>query len=86
MEITFFDEFSRYFFIPKNFKIHEVEGKMISLLPFPFVEKISTKGLNWELFNEDLSLTKRVGTRNFARENTVEITYENGDVLIFIGN
>ena len=86
MEITFFDEFSRYFFIPKNFKIHEVEGKMISLLPFPFVEKISTKGLNWELFNEKLSLTKRVGTRNFARENTVEITYENGDVLIFIGN
>lgn len=86
MEITFFDEFSRYFFIPKNFKIHEVEGKMISLLPFPFVEKISTKGLNWELFNEELSLTKRVGTRNFARENTVEITYENGDVLIFIGN
>ena len=86
MEITFFFVFSRYFFIPKNFKIHEVEGKMISLLPFPFVEKISTKGLNWELFNEELSLTKRVGTRNFARENTVEITYENGDVLIFIGN
>ena len=86
MEITFFDEFSRYFFIPKNFKIHEVEGKMISLLPFPLVEKISTKGLNWELFNEELSLTKRVGTRNFARENTVEIKYENGDVLIFIGN
>ncbi|MFB0967555.1 MAG: thiamine diphosphokinase, partial [Cloacibacterium sp.] len=46
----------------------------------------STKGLNWELFNEELSLTRRVGTRNFARENTVEITYENGDVLIFIGN
>ena len=54
---------------------------MISLLPFP-LRKISTKGLNWELFNEELSLTKRVGTRNFARENTVEITYENGDVLI----
>jgi thiamine pyrophosphokinase len=86
MEITFFDEFSRYFFISKNFKIHEVEGKMISLLPFPFVEKISTNGLKWELFNEELSLTKRVGTRNFARENTVEITYENGDLLIFIGN
>lgn len=86
MEITFYDEFSSYFFIPKDFEINNVEGKMVSLLPFPFAEKISTKGLNWELFNEDLSLTKRVGTRNFARENIVEITYENGDVLIFIGN
>lgn len=85
LEITFYDEFSSYFFIPNNFKIDNVEGKMISLLPFPKVENLVTYGLNWELKNEDLEITKRIGTRNFANKNTVKISYEKGDLLIFIG-
>ena len=39
---------------------------MVSLLPFPKVENLVTDGLNWELKNEDLEITKRIGTRNFA--------------------
>ena len=58
---------------------------MISLLPFPKVENLVTYGLNWELKNEDLEITKRIGTRNFANKNTVKISYEKGDLLIFIG-
>ena len=85
LEITFFDEFSTYFFIPKNFELNNIAGKMISLLPFPKVENLATSGLNWELKNEELDLTKRVGTRNFAKENTVKISYTKGDLLIFIG-
>ena len=85
MEITFYDEFSSYFFIPNDFKIDKVEGKMILLLPFPKVENLVTYGLNWELKNEDLEITKRIGTRNFANKNTVKISYEKGDLLIFIG-
>lgn len=85
LEITFFDEFSTYFFIPKNFELNNIAGRMISLLPFPKVENLATSGLNWELKNEELDLTKRVGTRNFAKENTVKISYTKGDLLIFIG-
>lgn len=85
LEITFFDDFSSYFFISKNFEVKNVAGKMFSLLPFPRVENLVTNGLNWELKNEELDLTKRVGTRNFAKENTVKITYQKGDLLIFIG-
>lgn len=85
LEVTFFDEFSTYFFIPKNFELNNIAGKMISLLPFPKVENLATSGLNWELKNEELDLTKRVGTRNFAKENTVKISYTKGDLLIFIG-
>ncbi len=85
LEITFFDEFSSYFFIPKNFELNNIAGRMISLLPFPKVENLATSGLNWELKNEELDLTKRVGTRNFAKENTVKISYTKGDLLIFIG-
>ena len=85
MEITFFDDFSSYFFILETFELNNVAGKMISLLPFPRVENLTTNGLNWELKNEELDLTKRVGTRNFAKENTVKISYTKGDLLIFIG-
>lgn len=85
MEITFYDEFSSYFFIPKNFEINNVEGKMVSLLPFPKVENLVTDGLNWELKNEDLEITKRIGTRNFATKSTVKISYSDGDLLVFIG-
>ena len=85
MEITFYDEFSSYFFIPKDFVINNVEGKMVSLLPFPKVENLVTDGLNWELKNEDLEITKRIGTRNFAKKSTVKISYSDGDLLVFIG-
>ena len=85
LEITFYDEFSSYFFIPKYFEINNVEGKMVSLLPFPKVENLVTDGLNWELKNEDLEITKRIGTRNFATKSTVKISYSDGDLLVFIG-
>ena len=85
MEITFYDEFSSYFFIPKDFEINNVEGKMVSLLPFPKVENLVTDGLNWELKNEDLEITKRIGTRNFATKSTVKISYSDGDLLVFVG-
>ncbi len=85
MEITFYDEFSSYIFIPKDFEINNVEGKMVSLLPFPKVENLVTDGLNWELKNEDLEITKRIGTRNFATKSTVKISYSDGDLLVFIG-
>lgn len=85
MEIAFYDETSTYYFIPKYFELTNAEGKMISLLPFPTAKNISTKGLNWELSQEDLSLVSRIGTRNFAKKNTIHISYEKGDLLIFIG-
>lgn len=85
LKIIFYDEFSSYFFIPKTFEIKYVEGKMFSLLPFPRVENLTTQGLNWELQNAELDLTNRIGTRNFAKKDTVNISYRKGDLLIFIG-
>lgn len=85
LEITFFDEFSRYFFIKKNFRVNHIKDKTISLFPFPTAENITTKGLHWELNHQDLSLIHRVGTRNVAQEDSVHISYEKGHLLIFIG-
>lgn len=85
LKIIFFDEFSTYFFIPKHFTANQVQGKMISLVPFPSAENVTTKGLNWSFSYENISLTTRIGTRNFAKEDSIEISYETGTILLFIG-
>ncbi len=85
LEIHFFDEFSTYFFIPNNFVLSGVKGKMISLYPFPEVEELSTQGLNWELSQDSLSQISRIGTRNFAVQETVSLDYKRGNLLIFVG-
>lgn len=86
MNIKFYDEFSEYYFIPKNFVIKGVKGRLISLYPFPFVENITTRGLNWPLNNGNANITANLLTRNFAIEDEVSIEYEKGDLLIFVGN
>lgn len=85
LNLKFYDEFSEYFFVPKSVVLKNVKDKLISLYPFPTAENITTKGLNWSLNNENLSVTTRIGTRNFAIEDEVSIKYEKGDLLLFIG-
>ena len=85
LKIQFYDEFSTYYFIPKDFVLRGVKNQMISIYPFPKAEKVVTKGLNWALNSETLNVTSRIGTRNFALEDEISITYTSGDILIFIG-
>lgn len=85
LEIKFFDEFSTYYFIPKDFVLKNVKDKLISLYPFPKAENVVTKGLNWTLNNEDLNIHSRIGTRNFAVEDEISIQYSAGDLLLFVG-
>lgn len=85
MNIKFYDEFSEYYFIPNDFRLKGVKNKMISLYPFPSVNNITTQGLNWPLTKETLSITSRIGTRNFAIEDEVSVEYESGNVLLFVG-
>lgn len=85
LNIRFFDAYSSYYFIPKEFSISGVKDKMISLIPFPVAKSIETKGLKWPLYNEDLILGERIGTRNVAEHQEVSIQYKEGDLLIFVG-
>ncbi|MEY8759733.1 thiamine diphosphokinase [Chryseobacterium tongliaoense] len=85
MNIKFYDAFSEYYFVPKNFVLKGAKNKMISLYPFPTVENLTTKGLNWPLTNGSLSITSRIGTRNFAIDDEVSIEYGSGDLLFFVG-
>lgn len=86
LEITFFDEYSKYFFAPNILVLNKVKNKLISLYPFPSATYVTTTGLNWSLQNETLDITNRIGTRNFAKENNVSIEFESGNLVVFIGN
>ena len=86
LNITFFDEYSTYFFAPKNLLLEEVKNQLISLYPFPSATNVTTIGLNWPLQTETLDITNRIGTRNFAKEDDVTIEFEKGNMVVFIGN
>lgn len=85
INICFYDAYSVYYFIPNNYTIEGIRGRMVSLYPFPTATNISTFGLEWTLQNESLSLTDRIGTRNFAKEDQVNISFEQGALIFFLG-
>lgn len=86
MEITFFDNHGRYFLAKQKTTIYDCLHKTISLIPLPNATKISTLGLQYPLNNEDLSIGKRIGTRNKAVNNEVKITFEKGELIIFVND
>lgn len=84
LNLVFFDDYSYYFFTEKETVLEDYNGRIISLYPFPVAINIETEGLLYPLYNEDLNLTNRIGTRNKAVEDIVTIRYEAGDLLVFI--
>ena len=86
LKLTFFDNYSRYFLADIATQITKCKDKIISLVPFPKATKISTTGLLYPLNNEDLVFGERIGTRNKAIANLINITFESGELFIFINN
>ena len=86
LKLTFFDNHGHYFLADKNTEIANCNRKTVSLIPFPNAEKISTEGLQYSLKNEDLTFGKRIGTRNKAIKDIIKITFENGELFIFINH
>lgn len=86
LKLTFFDNHCRYFLADKSTEITNCKGKIVSLVPFPSAEKIFTEGLEYPLNNEDLVFGTRIGTRNKGVNDTVRITFKNGELFIFINH
>jgi thiamine pyrophosphokinase len=86
LEITFFDDYGRYFFMGQSLDLKNVKHRTISLIPFPSAAGIITKGLQYSLMNETLRFGKRVGTRNQAIEKNVHISLKEGALLIYISH
>ena len=86
LNLTFFDNHSRYFLADKNTEILNSVDKTISLVPFPEATNIITKGLQYPLQDEKLTFGQRIGTRNKAIKNKVEISFKTGELFIFINH
>ncbi|WP_299012617.1 thiamine diphosphokinase [uncultured Polaribacter sp.] len=84
LKLTFFDDYGFYFLADNVTKFTGCIHKTVSLIPFPKAKNITTKGLQYALKGEDLKLGKRIGTRNKAIENNIEITFTKGNLFIFI--
>lgn len=84
LEIRFYDEYSVFFYADNELIIEDVLHHTISLMPFPKATQVFSKGLYWPLNFLDLEIGKRLGTRNVASEENVEISFEEGNLLIFI--
>ena len=86
LKLSFFDNYSRYFLADKSTTISDCKNKIVSLIPFPKATNITTKGLQYPLKNEDLTFEKKIGTRNLAVKDKIEITFSSGELFIFIKN
>ncbi len=85
--IKFYDDRQNYYFIPKEFVINHVQGKIISLFPFPKAKNVNSNGLKYPLNDLNLSIKKNIiGTRNTAVKDTVKLTYGKGNILLFVEN
>ncbi|PCI00276.1 MAG: thiamine diphosphokinase [Flavobacteriaceae bacterium] len=85
LNLRFFDDYGSYVFIDKKFTKSDIKGKIVSLIPFPTASGIITKGLLYPLNNESLTFGERIGTRNTAEEDTIEITFNEGALLVYVG-
>ncbi|MFD1293451.1 thiamine diphosphokinase [Lutibacter holmesii] len=86
LNITFFDDFGKYFFIDEFYNGTNLKDRNISLIPLPIANGVSTKGLLYPINNETLTFGVRIGTRNKANENNVQISFDDGDLLLYISN
>tara|TARA_B110000495_G_C23014653_1_gene600673 strand:+ start:1220 stop:1822 length:603 start_codon:yes stop_codon:yes gene_type:complete len=87
IKITFYDDHQTYYFIDKKIVLKNVLDKKISLFPFPKAKNVFSRGLEHSLNGMNLNMSKnKIGTRNIAKHNEVEISFDKGNILLFIEN
>ena len=84
IEIRCFDDFGVYFFAENETEIIGFQQEIFSLYPFPEAKNITSSGVKYPLVNENLSIISRIGTRNTITENRATVSFQEGDLLLFI--
>lgn len=81
--IVLLDDYSRIFPLPKKFQKWYVQHTPISLMPVGTVKGVSSKGLMYELKQDELLLGYRTSSSNETiADGVVSITHEEGDLLL----
>ncbi|MWN90020.1 thiamine diphosphokinase [Gilliamella sp. Pra-s65] len=85
-QITFYDNYCRFFLAKHEQKIDNVKDHTISLIPFSKVTQLTITGFQYPLINQTLSLGGIVSLRNKAINDSVKISFEEGYLMVFIEN
>lgn len=86
LNLTFFDNYGVCFLVDKKINLDGCKGKTVSLIPYPKAKGVITKGLKYPLNNENLVMGKRIGTRNVALDDKIEIVFKTGNLFVFINS
>lgn len=81
--IVMLDDFSRIFNLPNQFTKWYPANQNISLIPLGSVYGLYTKGLAYNLQNEDLHLGQRTSSSNKTEaDGLIEIKFDSGNLLL----
>lgn len=84
--IYFRDIYGISFILPKHYTMDKPKGTIVSLFPVSGkAEGIKTTGLKYPLNNESLENGVKDGSSNEIEQSPSEISYEKGELLIFLG-
>lgn len=86
LDIVFYDDYATFFFADNDLELEGVNERIISLYPFPHATNVQSNGLFFPLNGMDLEITQQIGTRNHATEDIVHLSYDSGNLIIFISN
>ncbi|MCA9372398.1 thiamine diphosphokinase, partial [Candidatus Woesebacteria bacterium] len=84
IDIRLFDETYEYFFCNKTVERKNMRGKRFSLVPFPEAVRVSTVGCQYPLDKYTLTFGTFIGIRNVATQDRLRISFESGELLLFI--
>ena len=59
-------------------------GAVLSLLPMTPCTGVSSSGLKWNLRDEQLSITQKLGQSNVCESDRVEVSCESGNLFVFV--
>ena len=60
------------------------KGSVLSILPLTPCLGVSSSGLKWNLLDEEISFSKKLGQSNFCESDYVEVSCETGNLFVFL--
>lgn len=83
VKLVLWNDWSKVYVLPRQFEKWFAKGTILSLLPAPKAEAVSTKGLKYSLQNEDLEFGIRTGSSNEAStDGMVSIQHQEGNLIL----
>jgi thiamine pyrophosphokinase len=86
LNLYFYDNHSYFFYAKPCTQLKQVKGKIISIMPFPTAYGVTLTGFVYPLANATLYLGGLTSIRNQANRDTVEVKFEQGELIIFVNH